>query len=315
MNNPWLSITPPEANLNTIRVDGDSSVDAFWAVDPTGDFLFLVEGLQPDPRVSIPAIDAIQSAVVPNGNSVRLFLKLQDQVDWELFYSLCMDLVRALRGVGPERGLATVAARLAKWKEFLRSAQGRSLSEERIRGLLAELLFLEKRLAPRLGWDSAVSAWTGPLGTPQDFSVGSKAVEVKAKLNSTRRKVRISSAAQLDSRAGALFLLVTTFGVGNEEDEDSDSLADAVSRIRKIVAGSTEMSERFEDRLLAAGYADATIYERTLLVPEKEETFRVVDGFPRIIPGMLPSGVLAVEYDIDLNACASFAASDNWLDC
>lgn len=314
MNNPWLSIALPEANLNTIRVDGDSSVDAFWAVDPTGDYLFLVEGLQPDPRVSIPEIDAIQSVVVANGITVRLFLKLNDQVDWELFYSLCMDLVRALRGVGPERGLATVAARLAKWKEFLRSAKGRLLSDESIRGLLAELLFLEKRLAPRLGWDSAVSAWTGPLGTPQDFSVGGKAVEIKAKLNSTRRKVRISSAAQLDSQAGALFLLVATFGVGNEGDEYADSLADAVARIRAAVTRSTDTSDKFEDRLLAAGYVDAAIYERTLLVPEREEIFRVTDGFPRIIPATLPAGVLEAEYDIDLHACEPFVAPQNWLE-
>ena len=219
MNNPWLSIPPLSTNLNVLRVDGESAIDAFWAVDAEKNFLFLVEGLLPDPAVALPEIDAIQSAVVPDRNRVRLLFRLRDATDWELFFALCSDLARTLRVTGVESGLAAVARRLVKWRDFLRATRRRLLSEERIRGLLAELRFLERSIAPRFGWRAAVAAWAGPLGMPQDFSTGGTVVEVKAKLNTARRRVRISSAAQLDVPTGrVLFLHVSTFGIAGEDD-------------------------------------------------------------------------------------------------
>ena len=269
----------------------------------------------PDPAAALPEIDAIQSAVVPDRNRVRLILRLRNAADWELFFALCSDLARALRVAGVESGLAAVARRLAKWRDFLRTTRRRLLSDKRIRGLLAELRFLEGAIAPRLGWRAAVAAWTGPLGMPQDFSTGGTAVEVKAKLNTARRRVRISSSAQLDVPTGrVLFLHVSTFGIAGEDDGNSDSLADAVSRMREVIASDAETVEAFDDRLLAVGYAEAELYEQLRFIPAEEEVFRVVEGFPRLVPSSLPQGVLDAAYDIDLASCAPFAVPSEWYD-
>ena len=313
MNNPWLSIPTPSANLNVLRVDGDSPVDAFWAVDPTGSFLFLVESLQPDPDSAIPDLDAIQSAIVKNGQTIRLFLKLNEQADWELFFALCSDLARALRASGPKRGLAVIAARLAKWREFLRPGRDRILSSERIRGLFAELTFLETKLAPAIGWGAAVTAWGGPLGMARDFAFAGKAIEVKAKLAGAHREVRISSEEQLDPGASALYLHILTLAIAKEGCANAFSLSDRVQRIREAVASDTITADSFEDLLLAAGYADLSAYARDLFSVEMEDTFSVQDDFPKIIPSMLTAGIRHVSYGLDLHFCEPFRVSGEWL--
>lgn len=316
MKNPWECIPAPKSNLNVLRVDETCPVDAFWAIGPEGEYLFLVEGLTAEAGIEMPAFDAIHIKIGEDRGGpgkCRLLLRLLDTEEWELFFALCSDLVRALAASGAETGLSAVAARLVQWVAFLRSGRERVLSREAIRGLFGELAFLETRLAPAYGWSAAVEGWGGPMGMAQDFAVGGIAVETKAKLANARREVRISSEDQLVSKAGSLFLHVLTLTVAGENEEGGLSLAERVGHIRIAVAGDRHVAEALEDRLLAAGYADSSAYERERFSIVEEETFQVEEGFPRLIPGQLPVGVRRVSYGIDLAACESFRAASGWL--
>ena len=317
MTNPWLEIPRPEANLNVRRVDDSTPVDAFWAIDPANDYLFLVEGLSPDSTVSMPDLQEIRCAVTSVSlNTVRLVLKLEDSADWELFFALCSDLVRAIAASGPKRGLSVVSIRLAKWRSFLRSGRDRILSAEQIRGLFGELTLLADKLAPTLGWRTAVAAWGGPFGATRDFAVAGAEIEAKAKLAGASREVRISSEEQLAPPPGAaLFLFVATLAPTEDDSNGGgESLAALVRRVRAAVAGDAGTAEALEDRLLAAGYADATAYEHTAFSVEAEEAFRVEGDFPRLPPEALPHGVRHVSYGLDLHACEAFRAPENWLE-
>lgn len=316
MNNPWLSIPAPKTNLNVLRVDATSPVDAFWAVGPDGEFLFLVENLALEPEIELPNLDSIKiSCTQDSAQSARcrLLLKLMDSDEWELFYALCSDLARALSSSGPDKGISCVAERLVQWKSFLRFGKERVLSREAIRGLFGELTFLETRLAPAYGWQMAVEAWGGPMGMPQDFAIAGMVVETKAKLVNARREVRISSEDQLSSKSERLFLHVITLAVAADSDGRALSLAERVQRARQAVAGDSRTADAFEDRLLAAGYMDASAYEREHFSVEVEETFQVKDGFPRLVPECLPTGVHRVSYGIDLAACEPFRVAEGWL--
>lgn len=313
MKNPWEGIPAPTSNLNVLRVDETCSVDAFWAVGPEGEYLFLVEGLTAEAGVEMPAFDAIRITVGADRGGLGkscLLLRLLVAEEWELFFALCSDLVRALSTSGPETGLSAVAARLVQWVAFLRPGRERALSCEAIRGLFGELTFLESRLAPACGWDAAVEGWGGPMGMAQDFAVGGMAVETKTKLANARREVRISSEDQLVSKAGKLFLHVLTLTVAGEAEEGGLSLAELVERIRAALAGNQHMVEALENRLLAAGYADSSVYERERFLVTEEETYQVAEGFPRIVPEGLPQGVRRVTYGLDLAACGPFRVTD-----
>lgn len=316
MNNPWLSIPAPKANLNVLRVDATSPVDAFWAVGPDGEFLFLVENLALEPEIELPNLDSIKiSCTQDSAKSDRcsLLLKLMDSDEWELFFALCSDLARALSSSGPDTGISCVAGRLVQWRSFLRSGREKVLSREAIRGLFGELTFLETRLVPVYGWQVAVEAWGGPMGMPQDFAIAGMVVETKAKLANARREVRISSEDQLSSKSERLFLHVITLAVAADNDKKALSLAERVQHVRQAIAVDSRTADAFEDRLLAAGYMDATAYERERFSVEVEETFQVVEGFPRLVPACLPAGVHRVSYGIDLAACEPFRVEQGWL--
>ena len=320
MTNPWLDIPSPETNLNVRRVDGTSSVEAFWAVDPDSSFLFLVEGLLPDHKVVMPDLEEIRCAVAPSNNSVstvRLVLKLEDTLDWELVFALCSDLVRTLSVTGPERGLSAVAARLAKWRSFLRSGRDRILSREKIRGLFGELTLLVDKLAPLLGWRTAIAAWGVPFGASRDFVFSGKEIEAKAKLAGAGREVRISSEDQLAPPPGnsTLFLRVVTLApAGDGIHDGGESLADLVRRIRKSLEADAGAAEEFENRLLAAGYMDTVAYEYEVFSVEAEEIFRVAEGFPRLLPSAIPTGIRHVAYGLDLGVCEPYRVSGNWIE-
>lgn len=319
MTNPWLEIPAPNDNLTVRRVDSASNVDAFWGVDSSGDYFFLVEGMIPDNSVAMPEFEDFRCAIAPSGASdgtVRLVLKLENPADWEFFLALCSDLFRALSAAEESRALSVVSARLAKWRSFLRSGRGILLSGERIRGLFGELRFLADRLAPLRGWRGAVAAWGGPFGTTRDFAVAGAEIEAKAKLAGAGREVRISSEEQLAPPPGAvLFLFVATLApCADDSDGGGESLAALVRRVRAAVAGDAGTAEALEDRLLAAGYADATAYEHIAFSVEAEEAFRVEGDFPRLPPEALPHGVRHVSYGLDLHACEAFRAPENWLE-
>lgn len=55
------------------------------------------------------------------------------------------------------------------------------LSAEEQKGLIGELLVLERYLIPLFGPADATSAWVGPTGSPKDFECGRTAIEAKAR--------------------------------------------------------------------------------------------------------------------------------------
>ena len=66
------------------------------------------------------------------------------------------------------------------WSSLLREKA--MLSEGRQRGLIGELLILEKVLSFTENSLNAVTAWTGPLSLPQDFQFKSSiGIEVKTR--------------------------------------------------------------------------------------------------------------------------------------
>src|SRR5207302_1095016 len=98
----------------------------------------------------------------------------------------CQDPARVCRAV------------LLRWRELLEREHGAQLSFEGLVGLYCELLVL-RDLTRRDA--RAVIAWTGPLGTPFDFTSGSFAIEAKGVMGAGWDVV-IHGLNQLDVAAG-----------------------------------------------------------------------------------------------------------------
>ena len=102
MNNPWNEINPPTKDITARRIDHTHPLDLFWARDYLGKYLFFYE-FSPHtdlPKISLPNLEGIQVLYAPASGEItqnRLILLLKEDGNWEIFLSLCNDLIQATR--------------------------------------------------------------------------------------------------------------------------------------------------------------------------------------------------------------------------
>ena len=96
MSNPWGPINRPTKDFNALRIDSDHPLDLFWAVNEAGDYLFVYEFKTSGTLIKsqLPRLAGldIESRKLDNERGL-IVLSLKDSQNWELFLSLCSDLV------------------------------------------------------------------------------------------------------------------------------------------------------------------------------------------------------------------------------
>lgn len=305
---PWDDIAVPGVDLNVRQVAAGTAVPCFWGRDASGACLFIVE-LQGD-----HAVQYRKSVVTVNGIDVdlragdqgqqHLVLALESQVDRDLFEGLCRTLAASLvHAADSASSLAVSLAHLRRWKAFL-SGRIKHLSIEEVRGLFAEIVFLTELIDRQMSSSDAVEAWLGPERSNQDFIFGNTAVEVKSLSGAERSTVRISSEDQLESLNDALFLRMYRLS-SLADAAGARSLNEAVSAVQSRL-GEADALEAFDRKLVMHGYAPLPDYDEPRFVVSDVRSYRVSDGFPRLVRSQLPTGIASVSYDIKLEAIAPY---------
>jgi hypothetical protein len=235
---------------------------------------------------------------------VHLQLVLLEPRFRDIFSRFVQGVIDRVQDIADEHSAVTAfITQLERWQAFLRNRGTDLLGEMERQGLYGEAWVLRNVLLPDLEPAVAVTAWTGPRATPQDFQLPRGFLEVKTTSAVNPRELTISSAAQLDDSSGRSIILVhlpiRTDGDGGE------SLPELIAGLRHDLAAHPVALELFEGRLFEAGYldADAPEYARPQYVTQSTSFYRVGPGFPRIITAMLPAGVSNIEYAINLAAC------------
>ena len=316
MQNPWQEIEIPESDFNVRLVGEKHPLRLYWGRDMQGRYLFIYEtaiGILPD-RKSIPKLSGISVAVAHSVSDIRLILILNDKVNWELFLSLCDDLVRATSSIDEdEQGSAIFLRRLSRWQEFLKRERPAILSNEAIKGLIGELLFLSEIVAKSFNWIDAILFWKGPEDAPQDFAVHDTAVEVKCQSGSSKSCVRINSAEQLVPQLPKGFLVVYTLASADLGYPNAFSLNKLVERIRTCLQSESEdTKERFEDLLFLSGYVTREEYDDKYFICVDLNCYEIREGFPRIALSDIPSGIDHLSYTLTLESCRSFQGKPAW---
>lgn len=317
-DNPWSGIQRPKDKLAAVVADAGHPFEFFWAVDAAGYYLFVwrfEEGNAP-PNPSFPDLDGVRmylsSASVGHD---RLFLKLIHREDWEIFASLCRDLLSASR-TAPDvpTAMSIMLRRLHRWQEFLRRRKRDLFPEEKIKGLIGELLYLRDHLAPAIGLSNAIAAWRGPFGTPQDFSFGENAIEVKCQSGSTNPTVKITSLEQLTGQLPHLFLSVFTLSRCATSEADAVNLLDLVLDLRaRVESEAADAVEVLADALLETGFTDNEQYREFSYKLISTVSFEVKEDFPRITSGSVHPLVEKVSYSIPLGSCKPYIGVPAWI--
>lgn len=311
-SSPWDDIAVPGVDFNVRQVAVGTAVPCFWGRDAGGACLFIVE-LQGD-----HAAQYRNNAVTVNGIDVdlragdqgrqQLVLALERQVDRDLFEGLCRTLASSLvHATDSATSLAFSLAHIRRWKTFL-SGRSHHLSNESVRGLFAELVFLTELIDRRMSGMAAVDAWLGPERSHQDFIFGNTAVEIKSLSGAERSTVRISSEDQLESLNDGLFLRLYRLST-LDHTAGARSLNEIVAAVQARL-GEADAIESFDRKLVAHGYAPLPEYDDPRFFVSDVHSYRVGDGFPRLVRSQLPPGIANVAYDIQLETIDPYECDD-----
>jgi len=313
-NAAWDEIKTPKVDYNVRAVEQKSSIPLHWGKDAEGHCLFVLE-LEGDHttyfqknRILIHGlkVDLRQIDVV---GSQGLVLTLETHVDRDLFLGLCETLIEAVKDVeDPNVALSVVLTHIKRWRAFMAGRKKKILSAEEVRGVFAELKFLQAVLQTGFCERDAVSAWLGPDRAHQDFIFANAAVEIKAISGKERNSIRVSSEDQLESIVDNLYLRV--FRLGEMPDSDkSVSLNGLVKSIEERLSDS-EARELLSDKLVSAGYVPLIDYDEPSFVVLGRTTYRVTADFPKLVRSDLAVGISKVRYDIGLRDMKPFQCDD-----
>ena len=146
MNNPWSDIATPSREFNVRLVSDKHPLKLYWGKDVRGGYLFIVQfskDATPDKKM-LPELSGIRVAIAPAPDCCRLVLLLNETPNWELFKSLCVDLIYASENSSNHsEAVNIIIRRLLRWHEFLKREKLHLLSPEAIKGLIGELLFMK----------------------------------------------------------------------------------------------------------------------------------------------------------------------------
>lgn len=309
---PWKNIEPPTAIgvLNTRRVDSKGRWEFFWGRSADQRCLLVLKHSVASAQTRrIPNVQGISVAESQDeAGACALILGLEDGAHKDIFHHLCRDIISSTSNVESESdAVGRVLSRIWRWHHLLRGGPGGLLEEEQQRGLIGELLFLRERLLPNVSPIDAVTAWTGPLGSPKDFEVEQFGVEVKARRGTSRPFISISSEHQLDDGGTVgLFLSVREIGRASEDAQDGQSLTQVAKAVRNLLAADALAAELLDARLNASGFEWEADYSSTCWRVSRDRVYRVTNDFPRIVGSGLMSGVREVRYLISLAECEPF---------
>ncbi len=212
---PWkaIDLQVSDGMINARRVSAARQWNLFWEIDAERRYLLVLRHRSHAvAKIQMPKIKGLEIVFVRSetDDPSVLLLRLLDQTQREIFYQLCLDVVNATeRATSEEQAVLFFIRRAWRWHHLLKGGTDGLLTSEEQKGLLGEMLTIERHLMQSMSPKEIATAWTGPLDAPKDFEIGGVCVEVKARRGASNPYVAISSEHQL-STAGleALFLHV-----------------------------------------------------------------------------------------------------------
>ena len=321
-DDPWRDLTPPTAaaSINARRVDESNPWSFFWARAIDGKCLLVLRhALESSPTRRLPSLKGVEVAVADGDNkdTRMLVFRLLDSKQRDIFHQLCIDIVAAGASARTEQEVVElVVARTWRWHHLLRGGAGGRLSEDEQKGLVGELIVLDRHLLAHLSPFDSLAAWRGPLGAPKDFEIGRTGIEAKARRGAATPYVLITSEHQLDGEGcDSLFLHVVDLSHAPDSAAGAFTVADMVGRVRdRIAAADSTATDGFENLLAAAGFRWEDDYSDFKWVEGPSRIYAVIEGFPRITARTVATGVSNVRYSASLVECERFAVAASTLD-
>ena len=294
----WDELREAEKRAERIRIVPDHKLDLFVGFSDLGNRTFILESSELfSDKIETYNFENIRIESEVFEGYERLTLELRSNELKDLFTSICIDLVNASEAAETLPGAISILfTRLSRWAQLLKERKNRGLSETEQLGLLGELSFLCSMIdETSINKSILIRGWRGPEGDTKDTSIGSITTEIKAKLNSSRNHIQISSLDQLETLERELYLAVYYFSPA----ESGNSLASLTESIIFKLGVNTSEASDFLRKLFLTGYDSNAEYAHFLYNNTQTTFYKVADNFPRLVRSELSPAIVKASYELD----------------
>lgn len=228
-------------------------------------------------------------------NEKQLVFILEKDTLLDVFIKLIEDIKQSLKDTDVKNKLDLAYSRWLLWKELFSNANNGLLTENKIQGLIGELLFLEQVMMKYYSPKEAIFSWGGANYNKKDFEFNKTWCEIKTTLNSNSR-IRISSLEQLYAENKG-YLVITDLQK-TTLNEISININDLVNKIVKKI-NIPELVDVFANKLSEQGYAYSETYSEYNYILISRKFYLVDDTFPKLTTKNIPTVITDAQYTIE----------------
>lgn len=306
IENPWITMSIGSSR----RIDSEIQHEVFWIRDEQGYYGFYLQSAvkftEAETDIHLKGVSLVKRNSLDFG---ELFLILNRHSDWELFLTLCEDILSiCITRITNKEMIDAVERRLRRWQIFLAQNNVPIMSAELQMGLFSELICLKNQISTRGAADSVI-AWSGPDKDKQDFNFPDIMIEVKSYKTSRGSKVIISSSHQLLSEAKPLYLIAYSL----TPSEIGLSIKDIIFEVDTLLINEKFATQQlFENKIISYGYMpnmnDEALIKFTV---DRTRVFEVTADFPKLLPHQISPEITRLSYTIDLELCQAYERSSD----
>tara|TARA_Y100000589_G_scaffold329548_1_gene376459 strand:- start:2074 stop:3048 length:975 start_codon:yes stop_codon:yes gene_type:complete len=308
MKNPWENLQP--GILKAISKD-ILAHDFYWYLEARNNNPCLFYKIK-DNKIELPKKNKLPSIsyikFLPASQDYKyLCIELQDKNYVDLFLEYCNLLIKASLEIEDEEVALNVFVKKAwRWQALLSKTREKKLSQEKQKGLIGELFFLDNFLFPRFTKRISVENWFGAKGS-KDFEFSRFHIEIKTKRSGSKPTISISSEDQLKIIEGTK-LFIAVFGIDKSDSKESFSVHDWCNKMTDKIFNSNDTSvlSDFIEKLNEYGYSEEQDYTDEKWDIKEIIYYQVTDQFPKLVSGEISTAIANVNYSIDMNQLSSF---------
>jgi Putative PD-(D/E)XK family member, (DUF4420) len=233
-----------------------------------------------------------------------LVLNHHSEYDHEIFEAIIESLCNDLLSLEEYEKMNTELQRyLERWRFFFSIHGKEGITLELQQGLYGELWVLRELIQYNPGFN-IVDSWIGPNNESNDFLHEGISLEIKTVTSKKPYNVYINNEKQLDDRELDALYLIAVF---LRKIDSGETLPEIIGDIRHLLRNDLFSLQSFEGKLFQVGYLDAQsdLYN-TGYVFQKIKSYKINEGFPRILSEEVRDGVGDIKYSIQLAACVAF---------
>jgi hypothetical protein len=222
-----------------------------------------------------------------------------------IFSMVCADLISASKSSADASTASLLFCnRLIAWKRFFESKGEQGITRDEYVGLWGELYLMGEMIGAGTPPSDALRAWLGPIGAPQDYSFGTRAIEVKTSVSAEMGLVHISNVMQLDDSPLSNLHLVCLHC--DFRPDGGMTMSELCDRISEQLGPA--LSNPLTDCLVSRGLAepDRSPWANWGFTVMSVRAYAVQGAFPRFRVNDVPQGAVDVAYAVQLGACAPY---------